>query len=122
MDWNAPAQLDGLPYTNWKRRSGYTETGTLARMVERWLRLPWNIQSGCLLRWEATEAGEGGSASANGIGSLVLRVGLPPQMLVGRSRLPTTEEIERMWEKPVMREGKWEGPRPHFNPDPHKTY
>ena len=49
--WDVPAKIDGLPYKNWKRRTGFTETGTLAQMVERWLRLSWNHQQQCSLGW-----------------------------------------------------------------------
>ncbi len=118
IDWDAPAQLDGLPYTNWKRRTGYTENGTLAKMVERWLTVPWHVQSGCHLGWTATEKGMAGSCSGNGIGSFVLRFGLPPAMLAKRARPPTQQEIERMFAKPVLREGPPSTYR-HFNPDPH---
>ncbi len=103
--WDVPAKLDGLPYTNWKRRTGYTETGTLAQMVQRWLTVPWHIQFGCLLGWGPDADGRRGRFSSTGIGVFVLRVGLPPEMLKGRSRPPTREEIERMFGKPVLREG-----------------
>ena len=119
-NWNLPAQLDGLPYTNWKRRSGYTEIGTLAAMTERWLRLPWNVQAGCHLSWGPDAEGKRDSAHGNGIGAFVLRVGLPPAMLACRSRAPTREEIERMFAKPILREGPASTYR-HFNPDPHGT-
>ncbi len=119
--WDVPAKLEGLPYTNWKRRTGYTETGTLAAMVERWLRLPWHIQSGCSLGWGPDPEGKRGSFHGLGIGAFVLRAGLPPPMMARRARPPTREEIERYFSKPVLREGDWEGPMPHFNPDPFKV-
>jgi hypothetical protein len=50
-DWNTPAHLDGLPVRHWKRRTGYTERGTVAELVQRWLTLPWNIQMECSLGW-----------------------------------------------------------------------
>ena len=111
-DWNMPAQLDGLPYTNWKRRTGYTERGTVAQMVTRWLGLPWNIQFGCSLGWGPDAQGKHGSFSSMGIGSFVLRGGLPPAMLAARSRPPTREEIEAVFAKPVLREGPPVGPGP----------
>jgi hypothetical protein len=115
-DWNTPAHLDGLPYKNWKRRSGYTETGTLAQMVERWLRLAWHVQSGCSLGWGPDGEGRCGHYLGNGIGAFVLRVGLPPAMLAQRGRPPTPEEIERYFAKPVLRDGpQLTGPS-HFNP------
>lgn len=118
--WDVPARMDGLPYTNWKRRTGYTETGTLAQMVERWLGLAWHIQAGCSIGWGPDAAGKHGAMSADGIGSFVLRVGLPPVMLKKRSRPPTREEIERYFTKPELREGP---PvlNNHFNPNPFKV-
>ena len=118
-EWEDPAQLDGLPYTNWKRRAGYTETGTLAQMVERWLSVPWHVQACCHLSW-SRDGKLIGSAHANGIGALVVRKGLPPAMLKGRSRPPTREEIERKFTKPILREG----PPVHqksYCPNPHAT-
>jgi len=52
-DWDVPAKLDGLPVRHWKRRTGFTERGTVAQMVERWLRLAWSQQQGCSLAWGA---------------------------------------------------------------------
>ncbi len=31
--------------------TGYTERGTVAHLVTRWLALPWNIKMGCSLVW-----------------------------------------------------------------------
>ena len=50
-DWNTPSHMDGLPVRHWKRRTGYTERGTVAQLVQRWLTLPWNIQMECSLGW-----------------------------------------------------------------------
>lgn len=119
--WDVPAKLDGLPYTNWKRRSGYTETGTLAAMVERWLGLPWHIQGGCSLGWGPDAEGRRGAFQGLGIGAFVLRAGLPPAMLARRARPPTREEIERHFSKPVLREGPPSTGPNHFNPDPFKV-
>jgi hypothetical protein len=109
-DWNTPAHMDGLPVRHWKRRTGATETGTVAQLVTRWLALPWNIQFGCSLGWGPDAEGKHGHLSGTGIGSFVLRVGLPPAMLAARSRPPTREEIEKMFAKPVQREGPPIGP------------
>ncbi len=113
--WDTPAKMDGLPYTNWKRRSGHTETGTVAAMVQRWLGLAWHVQAGCFLSWGPDAEGRTGGFQAEGIGAFVLRVGLPPAMLKGRSRPPTREEIERYWAKPAPLDLFADGPV-HFNP------
>lgn len=118
-DWNTPAKLDGLPVRHWKRRTGFTERGTVAQMVERWLRLAWNQQQGCSLGWGPDANGKQGGWQANGIGAFVLRAGLPPPMLAKRSRPPTREEIEAMFAKPAYREMPFRIPS-HFNPDPHR--
>ncbi len=103
-DWNTPAHMDGLPVRHWKRRTGYTERGTVAQLVQRWLTLPWNIPMECSLGWGPNAQGKHGTFSSTGIGSFVLRAGLPPAMLATRSRPPTREEIEAMFAKPVLRE------------------
>ena len=97
--------MDGLSYTNWKRRTGFTGRGTTAQIVERWLRLAWNQQQECSLGWGPNSEGEHGSMSANGIGAFVLRKGLRPAMLAVRRSPPTSQEIEGMFAKPVLREG-----------------
>lgn len=117
--WNVPAKLDGLPVRHWRRRTGFTERGTIAQMVERWLQLSWNQQQECSLAWGPDTNGKHGSWQPNGIGAFVIRAGLPPQMLAARSRPPTPEEIERMFAKPAYREMPFRIPD-HFNPDPHR--
>jgi hypothetical protein len=117
--WSVPAKLDGLPVRHWKRRTGFTERGTVAQMVERWLQLAWNQQQECSLAWGPDANGKHGSWQPIGIGAFVIRVGLPPQMLAARSRPPTPEEIERMFAKPTYREMPFRIPD-HFNPDPHR--
>lgn len=120
-DWNVPAKLDGLPVRHWKRRTGFTERGTVAQLVERWLRLAWNQQQGCSLGWGPDADGRHGGWQANGIGAFVLRAGLPPQMLAARSLRPTREEIERMFTKPAYREIPSSGSAPNYCPDPNRT-
>jgi hypothetical protein len=117
--WSTPAKLDGLPVRHWKRRTGYTECGSLAQMVERWLRLAWNQQQECTLGWGPDADGQHGHMSAGAIAAFVLRVGLPPQMLASRAKPPTREEIERMFARPAYRAVPSDGPRQHFNPGPH---
>jgi hypothetical protein len=119
-DWDVPAKLDGLPVRHWKRRTGFTERGTVAQMVERWLRLAWSQQQGCSLAWGPDGDGKHGGWQANGIGAFVLRAGLPPQMLAARSRPPTRDEIEAMFARPAYRAVPFAVPD-HFNPDPHRT-
>jgi hypothetical protein len=72
-DRNTPGTLNGPLVTNWKRRTGYTERGTVAQLVERWLWLPYNIQMECSLGWGPNSANQHGSLSGSGIGSYVLR-------------------------------------------------
>lgn len=119
--WDVPAKLDGLPVRHWKRRTGFTERGTVALMVGRWLRLAWNQQQCCSLGWGPDSDGNHGSWQANGIGAFVLRVGLPPQMLAARSYPPTSEDIERMFAKPAYREIPWSGPSSNYCPNPQRT-
>lgn len=71
--WDVPAKLDGLPVRHWKRRTGFTECGTVALMIERWLRLAWNQQQGCSLGWGPDASGNQGSWQANGIGAFARR-------------------------------------------------
>jgi len=114
-EWNTPAHMDGLPVRHWKRRTGFTERGTVANLIQRWLGLPWNLQQECSLGWGPNTAGQHGSLNGRGIGSYVLRHGLPPKMAAARSRAATPEEIEAMFAKPVMREGPLAG-RTHSTP------
>ncbi len=109
-DWNTPGTLDGLPVRHWKRRTGYTERGTVAELVQRWLALPWNIKMECSLGWGPNSDGQHGAMGGSEIGSYVRRNGLPPAMAVARAHPATPEEIEAMFAKPVLREGPQLGP------------
>jgi hypothetical protein len=109
-DWNTPAHMDGLPVRHWKRRTGFTERGTVAQMVQRWLGLAWHQQQECTLGWGPDGDGKHGHLSGSGIGSYVLRHGLPPAMAAARTRPATPEEIEAMFTKPIWREGPSLGP------------
>ena len=101
--WDTPAKLDGLPVRHWKRRTGFTERGTTAEMVERWLRLAWNQQQDCSLGWGPNAAGQHGNMGSSELASYVRRHGLPPGMLAERVRPPSAEEIERMLAGPGFR-------------------
>ena len=103
--WDTPAHLDGLPVRHWKRRTGFTERGTVAQMVERWVCLAWNQRQECSLGWGPNADGHSGTMWASELASYVQRHGLPPAMLAGRARPPTAQEIEAMFAKPIMREG-----------------
>jgi hypothetical protein len=74
--WDSPAHLFGLPYTNWKRKSGCEMRGTLAECVQRFLSLPQHHQQNCILTNSASP-GQWGPAS---IRAYVAVHGLPPQM------------------------------------------
>jgi hypothetical protein len=43
--------LNGLPYKNWKRQTGFTEIGTMAAMAKRSLALLWKKHQECSLGW-----------------------------------------------------------------------
>ena len=101
--WDTPAQLDGLPIRHWKRRTGVTERGTAAAMIERWLRLGYLLQQNCSLGWGPNNDGQHGTMGSSELGSYVRRHGLPPAMLAGRAQPPTAEEIEAMFAKPEFR-------------------
>jgi hypothetical protein len=103
--WDTPARVDGMPVTSWKRRTGYSMSGTVADLIQRWLSLPWNIKMECSLGWGPNAAGQHGSLGGSGIGSYVLRKGLPPKMAAARARPASPEEIGAMFAKPVLREG-----------------
>src|ERR1700760_2096655 len=111
--WDTPARLDGLPVTNWKRRTGYSQTGTVAELVERWLSLAFNHQQECSLGWGPNAAGAHGCLHGDGIGRFVLRADLPPQMQARLSRPLTREEIERKFSHPG-----WRPDRPSDKPGP----
>src|SRR4051812_6083893 len=76
--WDTAARIDGLPCTNWKKRTGVTLEGTLDECITRWLDLAGHQQSNCTLGWGPTAEGDYGSWSASAIGSYVRRNGLPP--------------------------------------------
>ncbi len=98
-DWSTPGTLDGLPVRHWKRRTGYTERGTVAQLVMRWLALPWNIKTECSLGWGPNAAGQHGAMGSSEIGSYVRRHGCRPRWR--RASGPATpEEIEAMFAKP----------------------
>jgi hypothetical protein len=107
--WDTPGKLNGLPVTNWKRRTGYSMSGTVEQLIQRWLWLPYNIQQECSLGWGPNAAGQHGAMGGSEIGSYVRRNGLPPVMAAARARPATREEIEAMFAEPVC--GDWP-PRP----------
>ena len=104
-DWGTPGRLDGLPVTNWKKRTGYSMSGTVAELIQRWIWLPYNIQQECSLGWGPNAANQHGAMGGSEIGSYVRRYGLPPAMAAARARPATPEEIEAMFGKPILREG-----------------
>jgi hypothetical protein len=89
---------------HWKRKTGYSMSGTLAELIQRWIWLPYNIQQECSLGWGPNATGQHGAMGGSAIGSFVRRNGLPPAMAAKRERPATPEEIEAMFAKPVMRE------------------
>ncbi len=92
-EWTVQAHLSGLPYTNWKKRTGYDMRGSLAECAERFLNLPYHHQINCSLSWE----GGGHFSSSDDIRSLLRRIGPPPQMA---ARMMTAERWLQMMAKP----------------------
>lgn len=95
-DWNIQAHLWGLPYTNWKKRTGYEMRGTLAECIERFLSLPYHQQINCELSWDPPESG---TLEADGIRRLVERIGPPPTLAAQRQI--SQEKLAAMMAKPV---------------------
>jgi hypothetical protein len=91
--WDTPAHLFGLPYTNWKRKTGCEMRGTLAECIERWLGLPPEQQQNCTLTNDAAP-GQWGPAS---IRAYVAAHGVPPQL----PRI-TAEELAKITAKPQL--------------------
>lgn len=94
--WNTPARIDGLPYTNWKRREGVTFAGTLDQCVTRWLDLAGYQQGNCSVGWGPTADGSYGTWSASAIGAYVRRNGLPPTMVARRGAAASPEVLARL--------------------------
>ena len=76
--WDTPARLNGLPCTNWKKRTGVTASGTVGQMFERWLDLPDYQRRDCTLGWGPNAEGQFGSMSGAAMARYVTRNGLPP--------------------------------------------
>jgi hypothetical protein len=93
------ARLDGLPVTNWRKRTGYSMSGTVAELIQRWIWLPYYIQQECSLGWGPNAAGQHGAMGGSEIGSYLRRNGLPPAVAAKRDRPATLEEIEMMFAK-----------------------
>lgn len=74
--WTTPAHVVGLPYTNWKRKTGFEMRGTLAQCVQRFLSLPQHHAQNVTLTIEGVK-GNWGPAS---IRAFVAANGVPPQM------------------------------------------
>lgn len=102
-DWTVPARLDGLPATNWKRRTGVTMDGTLAECLERWLSLPHSDQINCSL----SVRGTGQVWEPERMAAFIKRHG-PPPALAARVQ-GNAEVLMRMLE-----EAKPEQPVRHF--------
>lgn len=94
--WNTPARLNGLPCTNWKKRTGVTMNGTLDACITRWLDLAGYQQANCTLGWGPNEHGQSGSWSATAIGSYVRRNGLPPTMTARRGSTAGPEVLAKL--------------------------
>lgn len=92
--WNAAARLDGLPVTNWKRRTGYTLDGTLAQCIARWLDLPDHQRQGCSLGWR--EGRRWGSMEPADIAGYVVSAGLPPHVAERIGGQPSREKLKAM--------------------------
>lgn len=94
--WDTPARMDGLPCTNWKKRTGVTLSGTMADCIARWIALPSHQQQNCSIGWGPWE-GQYGSMEAMGIAAYVRRHGLPPKALAARGGVqPSGDTLRRM--------------------------
>jgi hypothetical protein len=102
-DWNTPSRLNGLPATNWKRRSGVTMDGTFAECLERWLGLPHHHQINCSLSVEGT----GEPWEPERMAAFVRRSGLPPALA---SRVQGNAEVLMR----MLEGAKTEQPVQHF--------
>jgi hypothetical protein len=95
--WDTPARIDGLPATNWKRRTGVTMDGTVADCITRWLTLAGHDQRNVTMRWGGVE---GRSWTCNAIAAFVVANGLPPKLTAGRPRQPTKEDLKKIVSMP----------------------
>ena len=98
--WHAPAHLWGLPYTNWKKRTGYDLHATFGECVYRFLSLPHHAQQNCQMTCVAAGAGIWNPPR---IGSYVLSHGAPPQ-------LSATTDLRAMLAKPPPEPDRPRGP------------
>lgn len=92
-DWNTPAHLWGLPYTNKKTRAGFEMRGTLAECITRWLALPGYQQQNCEM---ACDPPGRGIWSAERISAFVAKNGLPPDMAARRGGQPGAADLARI--------------------------
>lgn len=102
-DWTAPARLDGLPATNWKRRTGVTMDGTLAECLERWLSLPHRDQINCSL----SVRGTGQVWEPERMAAFIKRHGVPPAL---EARVNGKAEVLMR----MLEEAKADKPVQHF--------
>jgi hypothetical protein len=77
----------------------------VAKLIQRWLGLAWNVQQECTMAWTAQDGLKGGSFSGNAIGHFVIRKGLPPIMASARATPVTLEDIQAMFAKPLYHDG-----------------
>lgn len=94
--WDTPAHMDGLPCSNWKRRTGVTLNGTVADCVERWLSLADHDKRNCSMGWGPTLNGKHGSWGPVSIGAFVRSHGLPPKLAAKRGGRASAEVLERL--------------------------
>ena len=112
--WSSPARLWGMPYTNWKKRTGYEMHGTLAECVTRWLSLPGDQQRACQMA--CSEAGDGAWDAAR-IAAYVVAHGLPPALVASSGGVqPSTESLARMTNMP-----RYDPPTPIVRPKGHSA-
>jgi hypothetical protein len=75
--WETAARIDGLPCTNWKKRTGVTISGTLAQCISRWIDLLGHQRQNCSFGWGPFE-GRYGDMDAEHLAAYVRRNGIPP--------------------------------------------
>ncbi len=94
--WDTPARLDGLPCTNWKRRTGVTMEGTVAQCATRWLSLADHDKQNCTMGWGPTADGRHGSWGHIALGAFVQRRGIPPEMARERGGQPSPDVLAEL--------------------------
>ena len=104
-NWDTPARITGLPYTNWKKRTGCELKGTMAQCIARWLDLQGYQQRECSLSWGDPITGPFGRMGHHGIAAYIVAHGLPPAVAAARGGQPPIERLRDMVSMPAHEPG-----------------